>query len=348
MRPGTRRASAAAGASRVRLPSTPRSAPELRAAVAQLDVPWARSAPGPLGARALHAVRDEPAPRLLRGAARDRWGEACRTLKGPVIMVANHASHMDTPVILSALPRRLRKRTAVAAAADYFYRNRFVAAAVSLFFNTVPVERSGGRRLVKDGSHLDSLLDDGWNLLLYPEGRARAATAPAVSAAAPPYSRPTTTCRSCRSASPAPPRRCRPGRSGRSGCAARSGCSHDATGSRCRSASRSRPQEDTAALIERVQSFFDGNGEATGSRSPYRRRGRSGTLRGATPPDSELAHSGKRAYGRVDRPIGDRPIAALDHPLPSSDGCRQCPGWQARDRRSRTDGRFSLCSASRS
>ena len=61
-----------------------------------------------------------------------------------MILVANHASHMDTPVILSALPRRLRKRTAVAAAADYFYRNRFVASAVSLFFNTVPVERSGG------------------------------------------------------------------------------------------------------------------------------------------------------------------------------------------------------------
>jgi 1-acyl-sn-glycerol-3-phosphate acyltransferase len=58
----------------------------------------------------------------------------------------------------------------VAAAADYFYRNRFVASAVSLFFNTVPIERYGGGGTSKNGSHLDKLLDQGWNLLLYPEG----------------------------------------------------------------------------------------------------------------------------------------------------------------------------------
>ena len=39
-----------------------------------------------------------------------------------VIFVANHSSHMDTPTILRALPRSWRRRTAVAAAADYFYR----------------------------------------------------------------------------------------------------------------------------------------------------------------------------------------------------------------------------------
>ena len=103
-------------------------------------------------------------------AARRATGrEKVGALKGPVILVANHASHMDTPVILSALPRRLRKRTVVAAAADYFYRNRLIASLVSLIFNTTPIDRQGGG-LSKDGSHLDNLLDDGWNLLLYPEG----------------------------------------------------------------------------------------------------------------------------------------------------------------------------------
>ena len=78
-------------------------------------------------------------------AARRATGrEKLAGLKGPVILVANHASHMDTPVILAALPWRLRKKTAVAAAADYFYKNRLVAAAVSLVFNTVPIERRGG------------------------------------------------------------------------------------------------------------------------------------------------------------------------------------------------------------
>ena len=47
-------------------------------------------------------------------AARRATGrEKLSSLKEPVILVANHASHMDTPVILSALPRKLRKRTAV-------------------------------------------------------------------------------------------------------------------------------------------------------------------------------------------------------------------------------------------
>ena len=87
-----------------------------------------------------------------------------------MILVANHASHMDTPVILSALPRKLRKRTVVAAAADYFYKNRVVASLVSLIFNTVPIERHGGGGMSKNGSHLDKLLDQGWSVLLYPEG----------------------------------------------------------------------------------------------------------------------------------------------------------------------------------
>jgi 1-acyl-sn-glycerol-3-phosphate acyltransferase len=96
--------------------------------------------------------------------------EKLAALKEPVILVANHASHLDTPIILSALPRRLRKRTVVAAAADYFYRNRFTAAFVSLIFNTIPIDRKGGSGLAKRGSHLDDVLDKGWSLLLYPEG----------------------------------------------------------------------------------------------------------------------------------------------------------------------------------
>ena len=86
--------------------------------------------------------------------------------------MANHASHIDTPVILAALPRRFRKRTAVAAAADYFYRNRMVAALVSLIFNTVPLDRDGGGVGKQATEHLDKLLDQGWNLLLYPGGHA--------------------------------------------------------------------------------------------------------------------------------------------------------------------------------
>ena len=64
-------------------------------------------------------------------------------LEAPVVFVANHSSHMDTPAILRALPHVWRERTVVAAAADYFYAERRLAYAVSLFFGTVPIARDG-------------------------------------------------------------------------------------------------------------------------------------------------------------------------------------------------------------
>jgi 1-acyl-sn-glycerol-3-phosphate acyltransferase len=88
-------------------------------------------------------------------------------LEGPVIFVANHCSHMDTPLILRALPWRWRRRTGVAAAADYFYERPALAQTVSLAFATVPVDRNGGDAVT---SSLDRLLDDGWNLVLFAEG----------------------------------------------------------------------------------------------------------------------------------------------------------------------------------
>jgi 1-acyl-sn-glycerol-3-phosphate acyltransferase len=142
---------------------------ELRKAAAQLDIPWARS--WPAGVVRANFMRFVLNPIMDYYAARRATGrERLESLKGPVILVANHASHLDTPVILSALPRRLRKRTVVAAAADYFYRNRVVASLVSLIFNTVPIERRRGGGMSKNGSHLDTLLDQGWSVLLYPEG----------------------------------------------------------------------------------------------------------------------------------------------------------------------------------
>ena len=41
-------------------------------------------------------------------------------LDGPVVLAANHQSHMDVPVILSALPGRLRTRVAPAMLKEFF------------------------------------------------------------------------------------------------------------------------------------------------------------------------------------------------------------------------------------
>jgi 1-acyl-sn-glycerol-3-phosphate acyltransferase len=192
-------------------------------------------------------------------------------IKGPVILVANHVSHMDTPVILSALPRRLRKHTAVAAAADYFYRNRLVASLVSLIFNTVPIDRKGRSGLSKSGSHLDSLLDEGWNLLLYPEGtRSRSGTpgrvrrGAAVLAASHKLS--IVPIRVTGTGDAMPPGRVWPRRM------------HGKVLPRRHRIEVSfgepiPPLSDTTAMIERVQTFFE-NGNGGSSVSPYRRRPR--------------------------------------------------------------------------
>ena len=250
--------------------SAPQRGRDLRAAASQLDMGWSRS--WLAGVWRENFLRFVLRPAMNFYTARRATGrERLAGLKGPVILVANHASHMDTPVILAALPRRLRKRTAVAAAADYFYKNRLVAAAVSLVFNTVPIERRGGGLTKNGGGHLDKLLDQGWNLLLYPEGTRSRSGGPgrvrrgaAVLAAAHNLSIVPIRVTGTREAMPPGrfwPKRLRgPLVSHRHPIEVSFGDPIPSSG-------------DTSALIERVQRFFESTtGEGGPSISPYRRR----------------------------------------------------------------------------
>ncbi|HLB24268.1 MAG TPA: GYD domain-containing protein [Dehalococcoidia bacterium] len=88
--------------------------------------------------------------------------------KGAAIVIANHSSHFDSPVVLSALPERIRGKVLLAAAADKFYayrrkRHWFY----SLFHSTFPVHRGGG---IKQLDYPMSLLRRGWSIIIYPEG----------------------------------------------------------------------------------------------------------------------------------------------------------------------------------
>ena len=132
-------------------------------------MPWARCAPARLARETI--LSGFLAPVMAWYVRRRTEGrDVFDGLRHPVIFVANHASHMDTPAILRALPRAWRQRTAVAAAADYFYRKRWLAAAVSLLFSTVPISRRGGGMDKGAADHLHRLIRQRWNLLLYPEG----------------------------------------------------------------------------------------------------------------------------------------------------------------------------------
>ena len=84
----------------------------------------------------------------------------------PVVIVANHASHLDAPAVLAALPHDMRHRTAVAAADDYFYRQRVLGFAISLGIGAFPFPRKGVVGLERAAE----LLDAGWNILIFPEG----------------------------------------------------------------------------------------------------------------------------------------------------------------------------------
>ncbi|MER0245287.1 1-acyl-sn-glycerol-3-phosphate acyltransferase, partial [Streptomyces sp. HSW2009] len=103
---------------------------------------WARSAPAALARDALRTGVFKP---LLWAhvrpavTGRDRGAG----LRGPGVFVSNHASHLDTPLILGALPGAVAARTTVGAAADHFFASRLTGAATALLFNAFPVDRRG-------------------------------------------------------------------------------------------------------------------------------------------------------------------------------------------------------------
>jgi long-chain acyl-CoA synthetase len=109
--------------------------------------------------------------------------EHLRDLDGPVIFAANHQSHMDTPVILAALPPRFRYRVAPAMAKEFFKAHFFPAQygraawftnslnyyLAALFFNAFPLPQreAGARQTLR---YIGDVLGDGFSVLIFPEG----------------------------------------------------------------------------------------------------------------------------------------------------------------------------------
>lgn len=89
-------------------------------------------------------------------------------LAAPVIFASNHASHLDTPLVLSMLPERFRHRCVVAAGADYFFDKRWKAYLWSGLLALIPIERHRVNR--RSGEVAAELLAKGWNVLIFPEG----------------------------------------------------------------------------------------------------------------------------------------------------------------------------------
>ncbi|WP_066039070.1 lysophospholipid acyltransferase family protein [Herbiconiux solani] len=96
-----------------------------------------------------------------------RGHDAVKGVQGAFIAVANHSSHLDAPLIMCALPRRLGRYLAAGAAADYFFDIWWRRILTALFFNAFPIDRTGTAQ--KQGVS-KKLLARGVPLLVFPEG----------------------------------------------------------------------------------------------------------------------------------------------------------------------------------
>lgn len=154
----------------LRAPSVPGDVeplPPKRRTGADYDTEWAREPVARLTRRVLTDAVVRPVSSVLADPE-IRGLDRIETLDGPVIFTANHHSHLDTPLLIGALPTRFRHRIFAAAAADYFFGNRITGAASALVLNAIPMERNKISRHSADESA--QLLDDGWSMVIFPEG----------------------------------------------------------------------------------------------------------------------------------------------------------------------------------
>ncbi len=144
----------------------PRPAPERRLGV---DYPteWARRYPSRLLRAIVLDNLTRPVTHLV-ASPEVRGAEMLTLVEPPAIFVANHTSHIDTPLLLSVLPARFRHSTIVAAAADHFFDRRWKAHLWALALAAVPIERQRVNR--RSADLVADLLERGWNLIIYPEG----------------------------------------------------------------------------------------------------------------------------------------------------------------------------------
>jgi 1-acyl-sn-glycerol-3-phosphate acyltransferase len=134
---------------------------------ADYETEWTRRYP----ARLVRAVLLDNVTRPLAhivASPEVRGDEVLELVEAPAIYVANHASHIDTGLLLSVLPAPVRHKTVVAAAADHFFDRRWKAHLWSLVLAAIPIERHKVNR--KSAQDTAALLRDGWNLIIFPEG----------------------------------------------------------------------------------------------------------------------------------------------------------------------------------
>lgn len=106
------------------------------------------------------------------------------SLDRPAVFAVNHQSHFDVPVVLTALPARLRYSIAPAMAKEFFkahffpeqygrwawFTNSLNYYLAALFFNAFPLpQREAGTRQTL--RYIGDVLESGYSVLIFPEGK---------------------------------------------------------------------------------------------------------------------------------------------------------------------------------
>lgn len=139
---------------------------------ADYDTDWART---PVARVARGVLVEGPLRLATRVIARpeilghDRLDDLARLEDPPpVIFAPNHHSHVDTGLMIRAVPAAWRHDLIVAAAADYFFDARWKATVSALALNAIPIDREvTGRR---SAELIRTLIAEGNSLVIYPEG----------------------------------------------------------------------------------------------------------------------------------------------------------------------------------
>lgn len=146
--------------------------PEKSGLGAHYDTEWARR---PLASTVRTAIVEGPVRLTARVIASpeilgtDRLADlAALEDAPPLIFAPTHHSHLDTGLMIRAVPATWRRKLVVAAAADYFFDKRWKATMSALSLNAIPIDRELTGRTSSD--LIRSLVDDGYSLVIYPEG----------------------------------------------------------------------------------------------------------------------------------------------------------------------------------
>jgi 1-acyl-sn-glycerol-3-phosphate acyltransferase len=158
-----------------RAPTVPRGVevpPEASGLGAYYDTEWARR---PLASSVRTVMVEGPvrlAARVLASPeilGTDRLADLTGLDDPPAVIFApNHHSHLDTGLMIRSVPLAWRHKLVVAAAADYFFDKRWKAALSALSLNAIPIDRELTGR--KSSDLIKNLVDDGYSLVIYPEG----------------------------------------------------------------------------------------------------------------------------------------------------------------------------------